>query len=68
MPIMLTRKDGPPTPFRNAEYIPFYYFIPKSILSRCGAELNAIPRNPQMLPVTGPPVSSWRAICSDCSS
>ena len=47
MPIMLTRKDGPPTPFCNAEYIPFYYFIPKSILSRCGAELNAIPRNPQ---------------------
>ena len=46
MPIMLTRKDGPPTPFRNAEYIPFYYFISKSILSRCGAELNAIPRNP----------------------
>lgn len=29
--------------------IPFYYFIPKSILSRCGAELNAIPRNPQEL-------------------
>lgn len=49
MPIMLTRRDGPPTPFRNAEYIPFYYFIPKSILSRCGAELNAIPRNPQEL-------------------
>ena len=49
MPIMLTRKDSPPTPFRNAEYIPFYYFIPKSILSRCGAELNAIPRNPQEL-------------------
>jgi|GEM_PF-5940556 len=49
MPIMLTGKDGPPTPFRNAEYIPFYYFIPKSILSRCGAELNAIPRNPQVL-------------------
>ena len=49
MPIMLTRKDGPPTPFRNVEYIPFYYFIPKSILSRCGAELNAIPRNPQEL-------------------
>ena len=49
MPIMLTRKDGSVTPFRNAEYIPFYYFIPKSILSRCGAELNAIPRNPQEL-------------------
>lgn len=29
--------------------IPFYYFIPKSILSRCGAELNAIPQNPQKL-------------------
>ena len=65
MPIMLTRKDGPPTPFRNAEYIPFYYFIPKSILSRCGAELNAIRRS---CSVTGPPVSSWRAICSGCSS
>ena len=49
MPIMLTGKDGPPTPFRNTEYIPFYYFILKSILSRCGAELNAIPRNPQVL-------------------
>ena len=49
MPIMLTGKDGPPTPFRNTEYIPFYYFILKSILSRCGAEQNAIPRNPQEL-------------------
>ena len=29
--------------------ISFYYFIPKSILSRCGAKLNAIPRNPQVL-------------------
>ena len=46
IPSMLPGKDGPPTPFRNAEYIPFYYFISKSILSRCGAELNAIPRNP----------------------
>ena len=34
MPIMLTRKDGPPTPFRNAEYIPFYYFIPKSMATK----------------------------------
>ena len=49
MPILLTRKDGSLTPFRNIEYLPFYYFIPKSILSRCGAELNAIPRNPQVL-------------------
>lgn len=29
--------------------IPFYYFIPKSILSHCGAKLNAIPQNPQEL-------------------
>lgn len=29
--------------------IPFYYFIPKSILSRCGAELHAILRNLQEL-------------------
>lgn len=42
MPITLTRKDGPPTPFRNAEYIPFYYFIPQSILSRCGADFRKI--------------------------
>ena len=49
MPIMLKRTDGSVTPFRSAEYIPFYYFIPKSILSHCGAELNAIPRNPQEL-------------------
>lgn len=41
MPIMLKRTDDSVTSFRNAEYIPFYYFIPKSILSRCGAELNA---------------------------
>lgn len=68
MPIMLKRADGSVTPFRNAEYIPFYYFIPKSILSRCGAELNAIPRNPQGYFTTVPPASSWRATCSDCSS
>lgn len=49
MPIQLKRRDGSVTPFRNAEYIPFYYFIPESILRRCGAELNAIPRNPRMI-------------------
>ena len=50
MPSMLRkRRDGSLTPFRHSEYIPFYYFIPKSILSRCGAELNSIPRNPQKL-------------------
>ena len=49
MPLHLKRRDGSVTPFRHSEYIPFYYFIPKSILSRCGAELNSIPRNPQKL-------------------
>jgi hypothetical protein len=32
MPLKLKRRDGSVTPFRNSEYIPFYYFIPKSIL------------------------------------
>ncbi len=48
MPMNLKRRDGSVTPFRNSEYLPFYYFIPKSILQKCGAELNVIPRNPRM--------------------
>ena len=68
MPIMLTRKDGPPTPFRNAELIPFYYFIPKSIPSRCGAELNPFHGIRRSCSATEPPANSWRATCSDCLS
>ncbi len=49
MPIHLIRRDGSVALFRNSEYLPFYYFIPKSILQKCGAELNAIPRNPRMI-------------------
>ena len=49
MPLHLKRRNGSVTPFRNSEYLPFYYFIPKSILMKCGAELNAIPRNPREL-------------------
>lgn len=49
MPIMMKRKNGEITPYRNAEFIPAYYFIPKSILQKCGAELNELPRNPYML-------------------
>ena len=49
MPLKITRPDGSVTPFRNLEYLPFYYFIPKSILQKCGTELNSIPRNPQMV-------------------
>lgn len=30
MPLKLKRRDGSVTLFRNAEYIPFYYLIPKS--------------------------------------
>ena len=56
MPILLKRKSGEITPFRNADFIPAFYFIPKSILDRCGSELNSIPRNPRKL------LRSWDAI------
>lgn len=49
MPFKLKRLDGSVTPFRNSEYLPFYYLIPRSILQKCGAELNSIPRNPRMV-------------------
>lgn len=49
MLLKLKRRDGSVTPFRNSEYLPFYYFIPRSILQKCGAELNSIPRNPRMV-------------------
>lgn len=49
MPILLKRKNGEITPFRNAEYISAFYFIPKSILDKCGEEINRIPRNPRKL-------------------
>lgn len=49
MSIYLKRKYGKITPFRNAEYISAFYFIPKSILDMCGAEINNIPRNPRKL-------------------
>ncbi len=32
MPILLKRKNGEITPFRSADFIPAFYFIPKSIL------------------------------------
>lgn len=49
MSIMLKRRSGETTPFRNAEYIPAFYFIPKSIIDKCGAEIKSIPRNPKRL-------------------
>ena len=56
MPILLKRRSGEITPFRNADFIPAFYFIPKSILDRCGSELNSIPRNPRKI------LQSWDAI------
>lgn len=49
MPILSKRKNGEITPFRNAEYISAFYFIPKSILDKCEAEINSISRNPRKL-------------------
>ena len=42
MPVLL-KKNGEITPFRNAEYISAFYFIPKSILDKFGEEINSIP-------------------------
>ncbi len=49
MPIMLKRKNGEITPYRNAQYIPAFYYLPQSILVRCGAKLNGVPRHPYQL-------------------
>lgn len=49
MPVLLKRKDGSFTPFRSIEYLPFYYFIPRSYLACCSEELNSFSRNPQQL-------------------
>ena len=46
---IMRMKNGTPAPMRNAEFIPVYYFIPKRILTACGAELNELPRNPQKI-------------------
>ena len=49
MPILPKRKNGEITPFRNAEYISAFHFIPKSILDKRREEINSIPRNPRKL-------------------
>ncbi len=49
MPIALKRPDGSVTHFINSEYLPLYYFIPASILSKCGKLANSLPRNPSIL-------------------
>jgi hypothetical protein len=55
---MLKRKNGEVTPFRNSEYLPAYFFIPRSVLVPCGTEVNSIPRNPRKL------ISNWDAIAT----
>lgn len=49
MQILLKRKNVEITTFRNAEYISASYSIPKSILDKCGEDINSIPRNPRKL-------------------
>lgn len=43
MPIKLKRPDGSVTPYKNAEYIPAYLFLPAAILDHCPQELQ-LPR------------------------
>ena len=49
MAIRFKRYDDSIRTIRNGEFIPAYYSIPKELLSRCGAELNSIPRCPKEL-------------------
>ena len=39
MPILMKRKDGTITPYRNAEFIPAYLFIPEEIIQKCPQEI-----------------------------
>lgn len=43
-PIMIERKDGSITPFKNAAWIPAFYFIPEDIVQKCGTAIYSIPR------------------------
>lgn len=49
MPILLKRRNGEITPFRNVDLIHAFYFIPKLILDKCGSELNSTSRNPRKI-------------------
>ena len=44
IPILMKRKDGTITPYRNAEFIPAYLFIPEEIIQKCPQELKRLPR------------------------
>ena len=44
MSFRFMRKDNTIRTIRNGEFIMAYMHIPREYLSRCGAELNSIPR------------------------
>ena len=46
MPVHLKRKNGEVTPYKNSEYIPAFYFIPKEAMTKLPKELRELPRNP----------------------
>ena len=46
MPVLLKQRDGSLRPFCNAELLPAFYFIPRSILEKCGPKILGIPRCP----------------------
>ena len=49
MSIMLKRRNGETTPYRNSEYIPLFYAIPCEVLENCGEVFLQIPRKPYFL-------------------
>ena len=49
MPIKIKRKNGKVTRYKNAEYIPLFYFLPKSLLDHCGTLPFQISRYPYEL-------------------
>ena len=49
MPIKIKRKNGKITRYKNAEYIPLFYFFPKSLLDHCGTLPFQISRYPYEL-------------------
>ena len=49
MPIKIKRKNGEITRYKNAEYIPLFYFFPKSLLDPCGTLPFQISRYPYEL-------------------
>ena len=56
MPIKIKRKNGEVTRYKNAEYIPLFYFLPKSLLDHCGTLSFQISRYPYEL------FTNWKQI------